>query len=213
MKRLFVLLMVCALCAGSGALAMAEPASVGGGSSASIVGNWAMSGKVTISATFTGIVTISATLPNIAIFDDVFTFDTSGDFSDSLLGITGTYVQTGSTFTVDISDYVSSLVSALESLLSGYGVTASISVVSESFTGKVTSATKSTDSFSIVIQASVPGSTPPISGQVTLSATKLSGTLVSTASANLPVSVQTPQSIANHFFEKVLVPVLGVPAN
>jgi len=199
--------MVCALCAGWGTLTNAgaqQEATPGAAASYSIVGNWGITGKATVSANFAGIVTVSLTLPNFGILGDVFVYDSSNNFSDTVLGMTGTYTQSGNNFTVDLSAWVESLQEEVLALLSEYGITATVTVTKQSFTGKVTSATKSSGQFTINIAV-----TSPVSGTVSLAGT-LSGTKLSTA--GVAGSTQTPQSLAKILFEKVLQPVLGVPA-
>jgi hypothetical protein len=189
MKRLLVLLTVCALCAAMPMIALAKAPPP------TIVGVWAMSGKVTISASFPNIATLTLTLPNVAILGDELTFFV-GEFTDELLGMTGTYTQTSTgAYTVDISDWVSSFEAELAALLAGYGIDASVTVTKDTFTGKATSATKCTANLSMVLKV-----TAPITGQITITGT-WTGKRVTGASEKPYVVRPTPQSLANELVE------------
>jgi len=201
--------MVCALCAALPMIALAKAAPP------TIVGVWAMSGKVTVTASFPSIATLTLTLPNVGILQDELTFF-QGEFTDELLGMTGAYTQTSAgAYSVNLSTWASSFDAELVALLASYGIDASATVTKDTFTGKATSATQCTANFSVVVQV-----TAPIPGQITIAGT-LTGKRLSMASERLAGVPPTPQSLANELaerfsrsllFEKVLLPLFGFPA-
>ncbi|MGA2937571.1 MAG: hypothetical protein ABSF52_10795 [Syntrophobacteraceae bacterium] len=203
MKRLFVLLMVCVLCASVPMIALAKAPPL------SIVGDWAISGNASVSATFTPYFTLTfALLPStFALADDIFTFS-SFEFSDSLLSMTGTYTQTSATaYSLDLSDWVSGIETELLLLLDSYGIDPTLGTPKASFTVKLSSAKKFTGTFSLVI----PVTYFFISGKVTISGT-LTGTYVGPPSQSAAGVPPTPQSLANALLEKVFLPLFGPPA-
>lgn len=211
MKRLFVLLMVCVLCAALPMIALAKAAPP-----PQIEGDWAMSGKVTVSVSFPSIVTLTLTLPNVAILGDELHWDPYYGFYDDLLGMYGGYYETSKgAYTVYLMDWASSFEGELLGLLAGYGIPASANITKDTFTGKATSATQCTANFSVVVQV-----TAPIAGQITITGT-LTGKRVTMGSEKPAGVSQTPQSLAKALvercsrtllFEKVLLPLFGLPA-
>lgn len=215
MKKLLAVLMVCSLCAGCGLATSNQQftayAPMKGSASKSIIGSWAMDGKVTLTANLTDIVSMTVTLPNVSILNDVFTFDDANNFSDTVIGMSGTYTtpSKAGAFTINLHDWINALQTELQNVINEYGYPVVLTVTNQSFTGSVTSATKSTGKFSVTIKLTAEGINV---GQVTLSG-NLTGTAVVTSSADLVNSGQTPQSIANLIAQKVILPALGHPAN
>ena len=203
MKKLFVLLMVCVMCATLPMIASAKAPPL------TIVGDWTISGNASVSATFTPYFTLTfALLPSTFVLaDEVFTFS-SGEFSDSLLSMTGTYTQTSaSAYSLDLSEWVPSIETELLTLLDGYGIDPTLGTPKASFTVKFSSAKKFTGTFSLVI----PVTYAFVSGKVTISGT-LTGTYAGPPSQSAAGVAPTPQSLANDLLEKVFLPLFGPPA-
>jgi hypothetical protein len=215
MKRLLVLLMVCALCAAVPMIALAKAAPP-----PTIEGYWSISGTVTISASFPNILTLTLTLPKAAILEEEFYF-VSGYFSDyydlfSELLYTetskGAYNVVGFSGSIGwVQDFLNN---ELVPLLESYGIDPTLGKVTESFTGQASSATKCTANISVVIPVIA-----PISGKVTISAT-LTGTRIPTPSEKVAGVPPTPHSLAKALveswsqglvFQKLILPLFGFP--
>ena len=230
MKRPLVLLMVCALCASVPMTALAA-------ASAPIdegTGIWAMSGKLTISASFPSLLTLTVTLPNVAILGEEFYFisDPSNPyygFSDDYF-IPGPnpglpyYTENSKGYTVYLSDWASSFADTLATALStaiynDFGITDNIypTVTKASITGTATSKGKMTANMSVIINIT---DDIGLSGKITITGT-LTGVLEQPSSAKRAGVSRTPQALAKTLverwsrgliYQKVLPSLLGLPA-
>ncbi|MDD5034462.1 MAG: hypothetical protein PHE55_06855 [Methylococcaceae bacterium] len=160
------------------------------------VGIWNVNGNIKIGVNLPTVLTSNTTL-NTGVLGMKLTYGADNSFKSNLLGMSGTWAMTSRTaFAINLDSWVNSMVSTVKSLIPS----ATITIGTKSFTGKVVAtnrmtgaATKLSGNFKMVINVSVPKGAS-LGGLVTLpqavnGAISMTGTFT-----NTPVLLTSPQS-------------------
>lgn len=150
------------------------------------VGTWAVAGTLKVSAKFPKVITSTTSL-NAKVLGMTLTYGENGSFSSTLLGLGGTWTQSGNKINIDLTDWINGIKSTVASLLPA---NTAINVTKASFTARAVNAKRLTGKVNLVIDATIPGGsslggvplTQEVKGRITISG----------ALQNTPVAAAAP---------------------
>lgn len=146
------------------------------------VGTWDVGGTLTISVKVPRVI-LSTTSLNAKSLGMTITYAEDGTVTSTLLGLGGTWTQSGSTVNLDLSSWIDGIKSSVSSLLPAG---TAVNVSRASFTAKVISASKMTGNVKVIIDVVLPAGTElggvPIKNQIN-GRVMISGALTNTPAA------------------------------
>ncbi|MGA2402794.1 MAG: hypothetical protein ABSG91_14000 [Syntrophobacteraceae bacterium] len=167
-------------------------------------------------------------LSNVAMVGEEFIFGTAtggtGPFSDTLLGINGTYAGTYTlsnkgVFTVDIDTWIASVQKELSSLVKDLDSSATVNVTRKMLTGKVVSKTKIQGTIDVEFMVTLPDVkiqttglkefTVPVSIRASLSGIPAPTAAKTTELEASSGSADSAESAATFIFQKLILPVMS----
>ena len=184
-----------------------------------VEGTWATSGtafvkvdvkKLPAGATkYVELASINVNLPNVSLIDEQLTFGAAtggtGDFSDNLLGMSGTYtLKKSGSFTVDIDTWIANVQAELLVYAKDLDSAATITLNDANLNGKVDSLKKIEGNIDINFEIDLP--TLNLKALVSIDA-NLKGKPA--AQAALGASPKNAQSAAAFIFNKILLPAVS----
>jgi hypothetical protein len=171
------------------------------------VGTWSVAGNVSVIAKFPQLVNSTTTL-NAKTLGMKLTYGEDRSFGSSLLGLEGTWTQTGNKVNIDLSRWMEGIKASVLSLLPANTV---VDVAKASFTAKVISDNKLTGNFKLIINATVPGGSSlggttlanDIKGRITLSGV-LSNTRAPAEIQSLGINAATAETLPVDILNRVI---------